>query len=92
MSVDSAAQRRALSWQAPRLVFVDTPLSEVVARFNEYNTVQLSIADPGLASRAVGGTFRADQVETFARLLEQSRDMAVERPDADRIVLRRVTR
>jgi transmembrane sensor len=92
MSVNPAAQRRALSWQAPRLVFVDTPLSEVVERFNEYNAVQLSIADPELASRAVGGTFRADQVETFARLLEQSRDMTVERSDADRIVLRRVTR
>jgi transmembrane sensor len=88
--VDAVAIQDALAWKAPRLVFVDTPLAEVVRQFNRQNRVQLEIGDPDLARRLVGGTFRADQVESFVRLLEESRDITAERPDTSRIVLRRV--
>lgn len=81
--------RDALAWQAPRLVFLDTPLSDVVAQFNEHNRVQLVIGDGEIGQRPVGGTFRADQAEAFVRLLEDSREVAVERPDAERIILRK---
>jgi transmembrane sensor len=90
VTVESAAMRDALMWKAPRLVFVDTPLAEVIRQFNQQNRVQLEVGDPELARRLVGGTFRANQVESFVRLLEESRDITAERPDASRIVLRRV--
>lgn len=87
--VGPEAVREALAWQGPRLVFVDTPLAEVVTQFNRRNAVQLVLADPALATLPVGGSFRAENVEAFVRLLESGSDVAVERPDATRIVLRR---
>jgi transmembrane sensor len=83
------AIRTELSWQLPRLVFSETPLASVVDQFNERNRVQLEIGDAELARRPVGGTFRADHVETFVTLLEKSGDITVERPSAHRIVLRK---
>jgi transmembrane sensor len=88
-SLEPAAIRAALSWQLPRLVFVETPLSEVVEQFNQRNHIQLEIGDPELGRRPVGGTFRSDRVETFVQLLEKSGDVAFERPNENRIVLRK---
>lgn len=87
--VDNAEIKEVLAWQEPRLVFVEAPLADVVARFNEVNRVRLELGDLGLGQSLVGGTFRRDDVETFVRLLEQSGDFVAERPAPDRIVLRR---
>jgi transmembrane sensor len=87
--VTPEALREALAWQAPRLVFADTPLAEVIAQFNRRNAVQLVLADPELATLSVAGSFRAENVEAFVRLLESSRDVRVERPETTRILLRR---
>jgi transmembrane sensor len=81
--------RETLSWQGPRLVFVETPLSEVVAQFNRRNQVQLSLADAELASVPVGGSFRAENVETFVRLLASSGEISAERVAPEKIVLRK---
>lgn len=81
--------RTILSWQAPSLFFVDTPLADVVEQFNRRNHVQLSLADRDLASLPVGGRFGAENVEAFVRLLTSNGDIVVERPAPDRIVLRR---
>jgi transmembrane sensor len=89
-TLDLAAMSAALAWQNPPLISLDAPLADVVKQFNQRNRVQLAIADPDLGTRAVGGAFRADQVEAFVRLLEESRDIAVERRDAEHIVLRKV--
>ncbi len=78
-----------VAWQGPRLVFVDTPLAEVVAQFNRRNAVHLVLADVSLATLPVGGSFRAENVEAFVRLLASGGDVTVERPNATRIVLRR---
>ena len=61
---------RALSWQGLRLEFVDMPLADVVAEFNRYNQRKLVIDDTRTGTMLVGGNFRADNVETFVRLLE----------------------
>lgn len=81
--------RQALSWQERKLVFVETPLHKVAEQFNRRNRLQLVIADPALAERPVGGTFAADNVETFVRLLENSGDITVERRGEWEIELRR---
>jgi transmembrane sensor len=81
--------RESLAWQSPRLVFVDTPLSEVVAQFNRRNVAQIILADPALATLPVGGSFRAENVEAFVRLIESSGDVEVERTSPNRFILRR---
>lgn len=89
--LDPAALRAALAWRRQTVSFSDTPLREIVQRFNRSNVTQLVIADPELATRTLGGTFEIDQVEDFVRLLEQDGEIAVERRGAREIVLRRVT-
>ena len=84
---DAKSQRNALAWRGPTLVFADTPMEEVVREFNRHNRVQLELRDAELRSRGVGGTFRAHAVESFVRLLEDSGDVAVHRPEPNRIVL-----
>ena len=81
--------RAILSWQAPSLFFVETPLADVIEQFNRRNHVQLSLADSDLANLPVGGRFGAGNVEAFVRLLTSNGDIVVERRAADRIVLRR---
>ncbi len=71
VSVTPEQGREALAWQAPRLQFFETPLSEAVAEFNRHNPDQrLTVRDADLGRVRIGGTFRVDNVEGFVRLLE----------------------
>lgn len=88
-SVSMDEIRDALAWQELKLVFAETPLRDVVAQFNRRNVVQLTIGDPVLAGRPVGGTFAADNVGAFVRLFEESGDIVAERRGEQEIVLRR---
>jgi len=81
--------REALAWQGPRLVFVDTPLADAVAQFNRRNPVQLELADAELGALPIGGSFCAENVDAFVRLLASGGDVTVERPTPTRIVLRK---
>ena len=83
------ALREKLAWQAPRLTFSDTPLSEVVTQFNRYSRVQLEIGDAELATRPVGGTFNADNAEAFVNLLFASGDLRIERVSETHVILRK---
>lgn len=83
------ALRAALAWQGPRLVFTDTPLAEALAQFNRRNAVQLVVGDDELNTLPIGGSFRPENFEAFLRLLETGGDIALERPEPGRIVLRR---
>lgn len=73
--------------RAPRLMFDNTPLSDVVDRFNRYSSVQMEIADPELAHRSVGGNFDADKAESFIHLLDLSGDIRVERVSSHHVRL-----
>lgn len=83
---------RELAWQAPRLEFNETPLTDAVAEFNRLNRHQIEIADAALATQRIGGTFRPDNVEGFIRLLTEDPAIGVraERNGAERTVLHRV--
>ena len=83
------AVREALAWQGPRLAFVDTPLADAVAQFNRRNPVQIEIADSALRSIPIGGSFRAENVDAFLRLLASDNEIVVERPDAAHVILRK---
>lgn len=86
-TVAPEALRAALAWQERRLVFTDTPLREVVDRFNQRNRTRLVLGDSELGSRLVGGVFAVDNVEAFVRLLEDSGDIVSERQPGGEIVL-----
>lgn len=80
---------RELAWRSVRLEFESLPLSAVVAEFNMRNRRQLHIGDSIAGKVRVAGTFRADQVEVFARLLEASFGIQVDRPADGPWVLRK---
>jgi transmembrane sensor len=69
-----------LAWRPSRLSFTDAPLSEIVAKFNGRNRVQLVVTDPEIgALRFTLSSFRSDDVDGFVDLLQASFDVRAER-------------
>jgi transmembrane sensor len=88
-TVSEAQIHTALERQTPRLQFFETPLADAVAEFNRHSAAPLVLADPGLGTVTIGGTFRVDNVAGFVRLLELTVDVRSE-PRADgAVVLKR---
>jgi transmembrane sensor len=81
------AAGRLLAWQGEMLTFTDRPLGEVVEEFNRRNATRLVIGDEAIRNIRVGGSFRADGVDAFVRLLEMGFGVSAERRDGT-IVLR----
>ncbi|MFT3761290.1 MAG: FecR domain-containing protein [Pseudoxanthomonas sp.] len=77
---------RELDWRSGYLNFRDTPLAEAAAEFNRYSARKLVVADPDAAALRIGGSFRWNNVEAFARLLERGFPLRAE-ADGERIVL-----
>jgi len=88
-NVAPSALRAALAWQSRLADFDESPLAEVVARFNSRSRVQLTLADPTLADRRIGGTFALDEAEAFVRLLERDGEIVADRRGETEIHLRR---
>jgi transmembrane sensor len=89
MAVSAAEIERALAWQGVRLEFPSLPLAEVVTEFNLRNATQLTLGDPATGQLRIGGTFRADNVEGFVRLLQLSFGVTAEHQSNGTVVLRR---
>jgi transmembrane sensor len=87
--VTPAEAERSLAWQGLRLEFVDMPLGDVVTEFNRYNRQKLVVADAETAAILVGGNFRADNVDTFVRLLDSGFGVMAT-PHGNEIMLRKV--
>lgn len=85
---DPAAVARGLAWRTVRLEFEALPLESVIVEFNLRNARQLTIGDAAAGRVKVAGTFRADEPEAFARLLEASFGIAVERRTEGAWILR----
>ena len=79
----------AVRWHSQVMTFSDLPLREAVVLFNRRNETQLVLADDKLGDQKIGGTFAADQVEAFVRLLEKDGDVVAERRGARELALRR---
>ena len=90
ISVTPEEVQEVLAWQAPRLQFHETPLAKAVAEFNRHNARTLVLGDPALGTMSIGGTFRADNVEGFVRLLEVTLGVRGEARGPKQIVLTRV--
>lgn len=78
--------QEALAWQARRLEFETAPLSEIAAEFNRYNEHRLLIADPELGNLRLGGSFRADEPDTFVNLIETRSGVVVERRPGETVL------
>lgn len=87
--IPADALQAAVRWHSQVMTFTDLPLRDAVTLFNRRNAQQLVLGDAALGERRIGGTFAADQVEAFVRLLVEDGDIAVERRSVDEIVLRR---
>jgi len=86
-SLPLAEAQQLLDWRDGLLAFRDAPLGEVAAEFNRYNARKLVVADAEAGTLRVGGSFRWDNEEGFARLLEAGFPVRAE-IGPDRIVLR----
>jgi len=77
---------RKLAWQNQMLVFDGDTLSDVVAQFNRYNSRQLVIADPSLATLQIGGYFRPTNLDAFVNVLQSDFGIRVS-SDGSRLLL-----
>lgn len=82
------AVEEQLSWRTGFLFFRDVPLADAVADFNRYNQTKLVIEDPEVAKMAIGGSFRATNIDVFVQLLEDGFGVKAVRGQG-RILLRR---
>ena len=87
--VSAQSMSAAVRWHSQVMMFSDLPLGEAVVLFNRRNETQLVLSDEKLGGQKIGGTFAADQVEAFVRLLEKDGDVVAERRGAREIALRR---
>ncbi|MGH7959503.1 MAG: FecR family protein [Opitutaceae bacterium] len=82
-AVPATELRERLAWREPRLEFTDTPLPDAIAFMNRHSAgrqgVRFVIDDPALATMEVSGFFRADNGDTFVRMLEASFGVKAER-------------
>ncbi len=71
MKRSTVALSDELGWRRGQLIFRDTPLSTAAEEFNRYNTHKIVVADSAAARLIVGGTFPADDANTFVRAAER---------------------
>lgn len=76
---------RALAWARGRLIFQNDQLGQVIAEFNRYNRVQLTVTDPELAAKPVSGVFNAAEPEAFIAFLQSVTNIEIVR-DGDRSI------
>jgi Fe2+-dicitrate sensor, membrane component len=79
----------ALSWQRMRLEFTGLPLRDVIREFNRYNSRKLVIEDADTGNLIIAGSFRADNVETFVRLLDAAFGIEARSRGTELVLVRR---
>jgi transmembrane sensor len=62
---------KATGWRDGRIFLEDLTLADAVAEMNRHSPVQISVADPQIASLHVNGMFRAGEPRAFVAALEQ---------------------
>jgi transmembrane sensor len=83
---DTAA---ATAWVHKRLIFEETPLSEVAEEFNRYNRRPLAIDDPDLQTLKISGIYSStDPVSLINFLRNQNSMRVIETEDQVRVVRR----
>ncbi|MBL9204211.1 MAG: FecR domain-containing protein [Opitutaceae bacterium] len=78
-----------LGWRVARIEFSATALAEAIALLNRNSAVQLTLADPTLASLRISGIVRADNTEALVRLLVANYEVVAEPVEGRGVVLKR---
>jgi transmembrane sensor len=90
--ISAAELDERLAWRAPRLDFSDTRLAEAIALMNRLSVrkpaARFVIVDSALNDVRLSGLFRADNTDTFVRILEASFGVKAEQT-GDIIALRK---
>jgi transmembrane sensor len=73
--------------ETSHMVFANTTLADAIEQFNRHNELQIEIRDSELRKKTLGGSFNADNAETFINLLVASGDIRVERLSDKHVVL-----
>lgn len=80
--------QRETSWLQGQLVFDSAPLSEVVEEMNRYSPRKITIADPSLGRRRVGGRFTPGDIHGFSMMLQAASIASLrEEPDGKIIIV-----
>lgn len=66
-----------LAWRRGYLVFDRTSLASVAEQFNRYNDKKVVINDPATSDTRISGSFEANNVDAFARLLQRAYGLSV---------------
>ena len=75
------------AWRYGRLVYVDTPLKDIIADANRYSHEPIEIEDARVADMRVSITYPSDQVEQMVSALAHSLSLKVERREGRGILL-----
>ncbi len=68
-----------LAWRQRRLVFRATPLAEVIAQFNRYNSApRLQLSSDAIARRRITATFNADDPRALLNFLREDATVLLE--------------
>lgn len=77
-----------LGWRHGVLVFKHQPLADVAREFNRYNQRKIVIADGAVGSLKIYGTFRTEDVDLFARVVQVAFQLNVQ-SEGNQIVISR---
>jgi transmembrane sensor len=86
-SVAPAALDRQLAWRDGRLVYLDTPLSQVVTDVSRYLNRPIEITDPTISNISYSGTIFTQSIDDWLKAVETTFPVSVE-AKPDRIILR----
>ena len=79
----------ATAWTQQRLIFEATPLTEVAAEFNRYNTKKLVIADAALRSLGISGVYSSADPGALIGFLRAQPNLEVTETDQEIRLTRR---
>lgn len=75
--------RNVIGWTHGELVFVGTPLRDVVEEFNRYHKRQLVITSPSIGSLRIDGVFLSTEPTSLLHFLSQRPDVRVTESDGE---------
>ena len=74
----------SIAWRDGMMIFDDTPVAEAIAGLNRYNRRKLVLTDRGAGQTRIGGKFRLDNIDGFARLMDKTYGLEIEIRDEAR--------
>ena len=80
--------KQVTSWLHGQVIFDNTSLATAVTELNRYSTVQIKLADPGLADIHLSGTFTADRPDLFVEAVTTYYPISIASEDTRLITLK----